>query len=148
MSIESFDMATTTVGNPQMARDVESVRDLWLTVGGERGVIDTELARQIMEGLDYFVKRDEDTGRIIGALSLLWCGKDLVKIDSVAVDPAFRGNGYATKLTQHALAHAFDTGATTAVANALPAYQGVLERLGFETQEVYDTGNATMYLDK
>lgn len=49
----------------------------------------------------------------------------------VYVEPAYRGQGIATQLTQQAIAHLKTIGCTHAVLNASPSGRPVYERLGF-----------------
>lgn len=49
----------------------------------------------------------------------------------VYVEPAYRGQGIATQLTQQAIAHLKTIGCTHAVLNASPSGQPVYSRLGF-----------------
>lgn len=146
MSIHRYDMTVTTIGNPQAEADVRAIHELWKQIKDDQTPIDIETARMLMAGLDYHVKRVGS--QVVGAVSVLDCKDNLVKIDSLAVDPAHQASGYGTQLVETVVTDAFDKGSERIITFAAPPSQKIFSRLGFEAI-AYDptTKNKTMMLE-
>jgi|GEM_PF-6620138 len=148
MAIEEFDM--TQQLDAQRTRDVLAISELWKQIPTNAEMVldgskDPETLRRLMAGLDYFVKRDDGLW-VIGAVSVMMCGFGLAKIDSLAVDPEYRGQGYGTELARRAVVYCDEVGCDEIETRVTPAAQPIFSQLGFSTIESEASGNATMYL--
>ena len=149
MSITPFDIETPLKRGDSRAEDIVAISDLWQQIGDgniDAIVHDPETLRSVMAGLDYLVLRD-DSCRLIGAVSVLDCGRNLAKIDSLAVHPEHQRQGHGYQLARSAVKHCVTHGHEQIITHAKPAAQKLFNSLGFETYEVNKTGNATMFLD-
>ena len=150
MLIESLDMNTPLRIDDARAVDIQAIRDLWQSIGDDNTSAirsDAELLRTLMSGLDYFVLRRNVGLRVIGAVSVMDCTRNLAKIDSLAVHYEHQGNGYGRELAKRAVDHCVDNGYHGIITTALPSSQRIFTGLGFETCDVHRSGNATMFLD-
>lgn len=147
--VKHFDMETTTVDNPRVAADVETIAALWQQISTPDIKLDTETTRMLMAGLKYFVTRDVSR-RIIGAVSLLLVDNAAIgKIDSLAVAPNEQHKGYGTLLAANALQYAFnDAGCESVMTHALPSAQRLFGRLGFEAERTFQSGAQEMWLTR
>lgn len=149
MSITLFDMETPLNAADPRTEDIFAISGLWRQIGDDNIdaiTHDPETLRSVMAGLDYLVLRN-DSPRLIGAVSVLNCGQGLAKIDSLAVHPEHQGQGYGYELARSAVKHCVTHGHEQIITHAKPAAQHLFDSLGFETYEVHETGNATMFLD-
>lgn len=149
MHISAFDMETPLNTADPRAEDIFAISDLWRQIGDDN--LDAiahnpETLRSAMAGLDYLVLRD-NSPRLIGAVSVLDCRRKLAKIDSLAVHPEHQGQGYGYELARSAVKHCVAHGHKQIITHAKPAAQNLFGTLGFETYEVHETGNATMFLE-
>ena len=146
MYIEHLDVDQPLAGNPQLAEDILALARLWRQIGNHPED-DPESLQSCMRGLEYYVSRSP-SAELIGAVSIMDCKRGLAKIDSLAVLPQYQGRGHGRALVRAAISHCFDRGTTQIMTTALPAAQPVFASLGFETFEMYETGNASMFLDR
>lgn len=156
MSIERFDMDTPLAINDISRRqDVDTIIQLWKQIGdnsSEHIEHDTEFMRSMMTGLEYTVARKPiaDKDRVIGAISIMDCRVNLAKIDSLAVSPEYQRSPqkYGSSLAAAAVNLCWEQGFEQITTIAMPSSRKVFSRLGFEIDEIYDSGNALMFLDK
>ena len=150
MVIEQFDMDTLLAPGDTRTDDVLAIHDLWRQIGDDNTDAlhgDSEGLRVLMSGLDYLVSREQNLARVIGAISIMDCGRGLAKIDSLAVHPDYRHRGLGLALARGAIEHCVARGYAEITTTAMPSSQALFTRLGFETYEVHTTGNASMFFD-
>jgi len=144
-------MAMPIGDDPSRAADVRAVATLW---GGKTtaSLDDPELLRQSLavtqsgkDYVSYLVARDK-VGHIIGAVSMIARGMFIASIDSLGVSPAHQCQGIGRTLLVTAIDSCFRTPTKAIVANGQASARPLLESLGFETDEVDSSTNATMYL--
>ena len=86
MVIEQLDMDTPLMPGDTRTDDVLAIHDLWRQIGDDNTDAlhgDSEGLRALMSGLDYLVSREQNLARVIGAISIMDCGRGLAKIDSL-----------------------------------------------------------------
>lgn len=150
MLISHFDVTRSMDGDRGQLRDVLDIDRLWRLIGevtSDSPELDPRLIQSIMSGLDYYVARRSEAGRVIGAVSIMDCTRGLAKIDSLAVDPESQRRGTGQKLAERALYHCVEGDFSTVTVAAMPSSKKIFERLGFEVFEAYDTGNFSMFRD-
>jgi amino-acid N-acetyltransferase len=76
----------------------------------------------------------EENGRVIGCVSLVFFKAELVEVRSLAVHPAYRGQGIASQLVRAALDMAFKRGTRRVL--ALTRAVRLFEQLGFRRDAV------------
>jgi len=76
----------------------------------------------------------EDGGQIIGCVSLIYFKAELVEVRSLAVHPAYRGQGIASRLVKAAVDMARERGVPRVL--ALTRATHLFERLGFRRDTV------------
>lgn len=151
MAIETLNMRQSLAGNPQLTADVLAIDGLWSLIEGHATsdpASDPETLRQTMTDLDYFVVRDPDTATIVGAVSIMDSTEAHAMIADIAVAPSHRGQGYGRALAVAAVDHCTKHGCKEIMTYALPPSQRLFTSLGFETYEISETGNATMFLER
>lgn len=156
MIIGRFNMDTPLATlDANRRHDIDTIVSLWKQIGGgntEQVEHDTEFMRSIMSGLEYIVAREpiDDRQKIVGAVSVIDCSNRLAKIDSLAVSPDYQRSSrrYGSKLAETAVDLCWSQGFKQITALAMPSSRKIFSRLGFEPENVYDSGNALMFLDK
>ena len=155
MAIELFDMSTPlTNGNPR-AGDIQAIESLWRLIDNDNpGHMDEnpEMLRLLMSNLDYLVLRN-DKQSVIGAVSIADCSKNkyglnLAEIASLAVHPDYQRKRYGSKLAASAVHLCWEKGYQEIITTAMPSSKGIFERLGFKVYETYESGNASMLLER
>jgi amino-acid N-acetyltransferase len=90
-------------------KDVRFIHQLLVQYGGQ-GVLLARPLSEIYEFLRDFVIAEDDSGERVGvcALHLIW--EDLCEIRSLAVLPAYRGQGWGTRLAESCISEAVTLG--------------------------------------
>lgn len=101
----------------------------------------------MMAGLDYLVLREDKNQAVVGAVSVMDCKRGIAKIESLAVDELFRGRGNGSKLAGAAVQHCSDQGYSTIHTIAMPSSYRIFDKLGFDVDTKYDSGNMHMSID-